>query len=96
MKFEDIVIVDMENNIVEGIMCLLLDIKMYMYLYCVFDNIGGVIYIYLIYVMVWVQVKQSILCLGIIYVDYVYGDIICICELIDEQVNGDYEEEIGV
>lgn len=54
MKVDDMVIVDFENNIVEGFMCLFFDIKIYVYLYCYFDLIGGVIYMYLIYVIVWV------------------------------------------
>mgnify|MGYP001477978824 CR=1 FL=1 len=43
MKPEDIVIVDMENNIVEGTMRPSSDTKTHTHLYRAFDNIGGVL-----------------------------------------------------
>ena len=96
MKPEDIVIVDMENNIVEGNMRPSSDTKTHTHLYRAFDNIGGVTHTHSTYATAWAQAKQSIPCLGTTHADYVHGDITCTRELTDEQVNGDYEEETGV
>ena len=96
MKPEDIVIVDMENNIVEGTMRPSSDTKTHTHLYRAFDNIGGVAHAHSAYATAWAQAKQSIPCLGTTHADYVHGDITCTRELTDEQVNGDYEEETGV
>ncbi len=96
MKPEDIVIVDMENNIVEGTMRPSSDTKTHTHLYRAFDNIGGVTHTHSTYATAWAQAKQSIPCLGTTHADYVHGDITCTRELIDEQVNGDYEDETGV
>ena len=96
MKPEDIVIVDMENNIVEGTMRPSSDTKTHTHLYRAFDNIGGVTHTHSTYATAWAQAKQSIPCLGTTHADYVHGDITCTRELTDEQVNGDYEEETGV
>lgn len=54
MKVEDMVVVDLDGNVVEGFFCLFLDIFIYVVLYKVFFEIGGVVYIYFIYVIVWV------------------------------------------
>lgn len=96
MKPEDIVIVDMENNIVEGTMRPSSDTKTHTHLYRAFGNIGGVTHTHSTYATAWAQAKQSIPCLGTTHADYVHGDITCTRELTDEQVNGDYEEETGV
>lgn len=96
MKPEDIVVVDLENNIVEGTMRPSSDTKTHTHLYRAFDSIGGVTHTHSTYATAWAQAKQSIPCLGTTHADYVYGDITCTRELTDEQVNGDYEEETGV
>ncbi|MFS1701405.1 L-ribulose-5-phosphate 4-epimerase [Aestuariibacter sp. GS-14] len=96
MKPEDIVIVDLENNIVEGTMRPSSDTKTHTHLYRAFDNIGGVTHTHSTYATAWAQAKQSIPCLGTTHADYVHGEITCTRELTKEQVNGDYEEETGV
>lgn len=96
MKPEDIVVVDLENNIVEGTMRPSSDTKTHTHLYRAFESIGGVTHTHSTYATAWAQAKQSIPCLGTTHADYVYGDITCTRELTDEQVNGDYEEETGV
>jgi len=96
MKPEDIVVVDLENNIVEGSMRPSSDTKTHTHLYRAFESIGGVTHTHSTYATAWAQAKQSIPCLGTTHADYVYGDITCTRELTDEQVNGDYEEETGV
>lgn len=96
MKPEDIVIVDLENNIVEGTMRPSSDTKTHTHLYRAFDKIGGVTHTHSTYATAWAQAKQSIPCLGTTHADYVHGEITCTRELTKEQVNGDYEEETGV
>ena len=72
MKPEDIVIVDMENNIVEGTMRPSSDTKTHTHLYRAFDNIGGVTHTHSTYATAWAQAKQSIPCLGTTHADYVH------------------------
>lgn len=54
MCVEDMVIVDFMGKVVEGKLNLLSDIVIYIEFYCVFFDIGGVVYIYLCSVMIWV------------------------------------------
>lgn len=95
MKVVDMVVVDMSGKVVEGEYCLFFDIVMYFEFYCCYLLFGGIVYIYFIYVIVWVQVGLVILVLGIMYVDYFFGDILCMCGLSEEEVQGEYELNIG-
>lgn len=54
MKLEDMVVVDLDGNVVEGKYKLLLDILIYVKLYNDFIEIGGVVYIYFRWVIVFV------------------------------------------
>lgn len=96
MKAEDMVIVDLENNIVEGSMRPSSDTKTHIHLYNHFNDIGGVTHTHSTYATAWAQAKQSIPCFGTTHADYVHGDITCTRELTDAQVNGDYELETGI
>lgn len=96
MKPQDIVIVDLENNIVEGSMRPSSDTKTHTHLYRAFDSIGGVTHTHSTYATAWAQARKSIPCLGTTHADYVNGEITCTRDLTDKQVNGDYEEETGV
>lgn len=43
---DDLVVLNFEGEVVEGLFKFLLDIFIYVYLYKVFLNIGGIVYIY--------------------------------------------------
>ena len=93
---EDIVIVDLDNNIVEGKLRPSSDTKTHTHLYRHFDNIGGVTHTHSTYATAWAQTQQSIPCYGTTHADYAYGDIPCTAVMSDEQIQRDYEEETGV
>ena len=93
---EDLVIVDLENNIVEGKMRPSSDTKTHTHLYRHFDNIGGVTHTHSTYATAWAQAKLAIPCLGTTHADFVYGEIPCTAEMTAEQITRDYEEETGV
>ena len=96
MKPDDIVIVDLENNIVEGKMRPSSDTKTHTHLYRHFDSIGGVTHTHSTYATAWAQTQQSIPCYGTTHADYAYGEIPCTAVMSDEQIERDYEEETGV
>lgn len=96
MKPEDMVIVDLENNIVEGKMRPSSDTKTHTHLYRHFEEIGGVTHTHSTYATAWAQAKLSIPCLGTTHADFAHGEIPCTGELTDEQISKDYEEETGV
>jgi len=93
---DDIVIVDLENNIVEGAMRPSSDTKTHTHLYRHFESIGGVTHTPSTYATAWAQTQQAIPCYGTTHADYAYGEIPCTAVMTDEQIERDYEEETGV
>ena len=93
---DDIVIVDLENNIVEGKMRPSSDTKTHTHLYRHFENIGGVTHTHSTYATAWAQTQQAIPCYGTTHADYAYGEIPCTAVMSDAQIERDYEEETGV
>jgi L-ribulose-5-phosphate 4-epimerase len=96
MAADDIVIVDLENNIVEGKMRPSSDTKTHTHLYRHFDSIGGVTHTHSTYATAWAQTQQGIPCYGTTHADYAYGEIPCTAVMTDQQIERDYEEETGV
>ena len=96
MTPDDIVIVDLENNIVEGCMRPSSDTKTHTHLYRHFETIGGVTHTHSTYATAWAQTQQAIPCYGTTHADYAYGEIPCTAVMTDEQIERDYEEETGV
>lgn len=96
MTADDMVIVDLENNIVDGHLRPSSDTKTHTHLYRHFAAIGGVTHTHSTYATAWAQAKQSIPCLGTTHADFVHGEIPCTAVLTDAQIERDYEEETGV
>jgi L-ribulose-5-phosphate 4-epimerase len=96
LRPEDMVVVDLENNIVEGSMRPSSDTKTHTHLYRHFDSIGGVTHTHSTYATAWAQAQMAIPCLGTTHADFVYGEIPCTAVMTDEQISRDYEEETGV
>ncbi len=96
MTPDDIVIVDLENNIVDGKMRPSSDTKTHTHLYRHFETIGGVTHTHSTYATAWAQTQQAIPCYGTTHADYAYGEIPCTAVMTDEQIERDYEEETGV
>ena len=96
MSADDMVIVDLDNQIVEGSMRPSSDTKTHTHLYRHFSDIGGVTHTHSTYATAWAQAKLPIPCLGTTHADFVYGAVPCTAEMSLEQVQRDYEEETGV
>lgn len=96
MKVDDIVVVDLDNNVVEGKMRPSSDTKTHTHLYRHFESIGGVTHTHSTYATAWAQAQQPIPCYGTTHADYAYGDIPVTAVMSDEQIKRDYEEETGV
>jgi L-ribulose-5-phosphate 4-epimerase len=96
MSADDMVIVDLDNQVVEGSMRPSSDTKTHTHLYRHFADIGGVTHTHSTYATAWAQAKLPIPCLGTTHADFVYGAVPCTAEMSLEQVQRDYEEETGV
>jgi len=92
---EQIVIVDLDGNVVEGELNPSSDTKTHLVLYRHFPEIGGVVHTHSTYAVAWAQAARSIPVLGTTHADHCHTDIPCTEFMSDEEILGDYEIETG-
>jgi L-ribulose-5-phosphate 4-epimerase len=95
LKPEDIVIVDLAGNVVEGSLNPSSDTKTHLVLYNHFPGIGGVAHTHSTYAVAWAQAAKPIPILGTTHADHLHLDIPCTDFMTKEMVQGDYEIETG-
>ncbi|HOK04288.1 MAG TPA: L-ribulose-5-phosphate 4-epimerase AraD [Victivallales bacterium] len=96
MKPDDMVVVDLENNVVEGSLRPSSDTKTHSRLYRSFPDICGVCHTHSTYATAWAQAKKEILILGTTHADHLPCSVPCTEELSEEMINGDYEDNTGI
>jgi L-ribulose-5-phosphate 4-epimerase len=92
---DDIVLVDLEGNVVEGSMRPSSDTPTHLEIYRNFPNIGGVCHTHSLNATVWAQACRSIPCLGTTHADYFYGDIPVTSVMSAEYIESEYELNTG-
>ncbi len=95
MKPEDMVVVDLQGNVVEGKYSPSSDTSTHLELYRKFENIGGVVHTHSRWATLWAQAKRGIQPYGTTQADYFAGEIPCTRCLTPEEIAGDYELETG-
>jgi len=96
LKPEDIVIVDFDNNVVEGTLRPSSDTKTHAYLYKNWPNIGGVAHTHATYSVAWAQSQQDIPIFGTTHADHLTSDIPCAPPMADHLIEGNYEHNTGI
>lgn len=96
MKVEDMVVVDMEGNIVEGHYKPSSDMPTHLELYKAYPEIGGIVHTHSEYATSWAQAGRSIPCYGTTQADYVYGEVPCTRCLSAEEISQNYEKNTGI
>lgn len=95
MKIDDMVVLDMDNNIVEGNLNPSTDTLTHLVLYKNFPEIGGIAHTHSTYAVAWAQAVKPIPVLGTTHADFMSTEIPCTAEMSDENIKGNYEEETG-
>ena len=95
MKAEDMVVVDLDGNIVEGNLNPSSDTPTHLVLYKAFPQIGGVVHTHSTYATSWAQAGMDIPNIGTTHADYFYKGIPCADDMTEEEVMGNYELETG-
>ena len=95
MQPEDMVVLDLEGNQVEGTLRPSSDTPTHLVLYRNFLEVGGIVHTHSTYATAWAQSGKAIPALGTTHADYFYGDIPCTRSLSKEEIQGQYEEETG-
>ena len=95
LKPEDMVVMDLDGNRVEGSMNPSTDTATHLELYKAFPEIGGIIHTHSPYAVGWAQAGRSIPCYGTTHADYFYGDIPCARNLTPAEIDEAYEKNTG-
>lgn len=96
LKPADIVIMDYDNNVVEGSLRPSSDTKTHSHLYKNWENIGGVAHTHAIYSVSWAQAQKDIPIFGTTHADHLTQDIPCAPPMADELIEGNYEHNTGI
>ncbi|HEX8426991.1 L-ribulose-5-phosphate 4-epimerase [Hymenobacter sp.] len=95
LRTEDIVIVDFDNNIVEGEKRPSSDTKTHALLFKQWESIGGIVHTHSTYATAWAQTQTDIPILGTTHADHLTTDVPCAPPMADELIQGDYEHQTG-
>ncbi|MBO4460730.1 MAG: L-ribulose-5-phosphate 4-epimerase [Clostridiales bacterium] len=95
MTADDMVVVDLDGNVVEGKWKPSSDTPTHVVLYKAFPNIGGVVHTHSRWAVSFAQAGRAITAMGTTHGDYFYGDIPCTRPMTDEEIKGEYEKETG-
>ena len=95
MKAEDMVVVDLEGNVVEGVLRPSSDTPTHLEIYKAFPEVGGVVHTHSTFATGWAQAGLDIPIVGTTHADYFYGNISCTRDMSPEEVRTDYEKRTG-
>ena len=95
MKPEDMVVVDLDGNVVEGDLKPSSDTPSNVVLYKAFPEIGGVVHTHSTYATAWAQAGKDIPNIGTTHADYFHDAVPCTADMTEAEVKGEYELETG-
>jgi L-ribulose-5-phosphate 4-epimerase len=92
---DDLVVLDLSGEIVEGKLRPSSDTKTHLVLYRAFKGIGGVVHTHSAYATGWAQARLPIPIYGTTHADHLAEDVPCTAVMSDAAVERDYELETG-
>ena len=96
LRPEDMVVMDLEGNKVEGKYKPSSDTPTHLELYLKFPEVGGIVHTHSPEATSWAQAGRSIPLYGTTHADYFYGEIPCARSLTPEEIAGEYEKNTGL
>ncbi len=95
LKVEDMVVVDLEGNVVEGKFKPSSDTPTHLVLYKAFPEVGGIVHTHSLMATSFAQAGRAVNALGTTHADYFYGAIPCTRSMTPAEISGAYEAETG-
>ncbi len=95
MTADDMVIVDLDGQIVEGHYKPSSDTPTHLALYRAFPQIGGIVHTHSKWAASFAQAGVGVAPLGTTHGDYFYGEVPCTRPMTDAEIDGEYEKETG-
>ncbi len=96
LKPEDMVVMDLEGNKIEGKYKPSSDTDTHIELYKKYPEIGGVVHTHSKMAVAWAAANRNIPNYNTTHSDYFYGDIVCTRSLTKEEVESAYEKNTGL
>lgn len=96
LRPEDMVVMDLEGNRIEGTMNPSSDTATHLELYKEFLEIGGIVHTHSPFATSWAQAGRGLPCYGTTHADYFYGEIPCARNLTEEEIEAGYEKHTGL
>ncbi|MDE7017824.1 MAG: L-ribulose-5-phosphate 4-epimerase [Lachnospiraceae bacterium] len=93
---EDMVLMDLNGNKVEGRYNPSSDTPTHLELYKAYQEIGGIVHTHSSYATSWAQAGRSIPCYGTTHADYIYGEVPCVRCLTEAEIEEAYEQNTGL
>ena len=95
MSVNDMVVVDLDGNRIEGRLNPSSDTPTHLELYKAFPDIGGVVHTHSIYATSFAQAGMGITAYGTTHADCFYGDVPCARALTKDEIENEYEKNTG-
>ena len=95
LSWQDMVVVDLENRVVEGHLRPSSDTATHTVLYRAYNSMGGIVHTHSTYAVAWAQAQRGVPILGTTHADHLSQEIPCTPLMSDQQIQGDYETETG-
>lgn len=96
LKPEDMVVLDLQGQVVEGALRPSSDTKTHLHLYQAFQEIGGITHTHSPYATVFAQAGRELPCFGTTHADHFHGSVPIVRALTAGEVAADYEHFTGV
>ena len=93
---EDMVVMDLDGNRVEGDLNPSSDTPTHIELYKAFKDLGGIVHTHSPWATSWAQAGRGIPCYGTTHADYLYGTVPCVRNLTKEEIDEAYEKNAVV
>lgn len=93
---DDMVVMDLEGNKVEGTYNPSSDTDTHIELYKAFPGIGGIVHTHSAWATSWAQAGRGIPCYGTTQADYMCGEVPCVRNPTKEEIDEAYEKNTGV
>lgn len=95
LKADDMVVLDLKGNVVEGDLRPSSDTPTHLVLYQNFKEIGGIVHTHSPWGTSWAQAGRALPAYGTTHADYFYGEIPVTRPMTREEIEGAYELETG-
>ncbi len=95
MKAEDMVVVDLDGNVLEGEMRPSSDLPTHLVMYSEYEDVTSVVHTHSKWATSWAQSGCPIPCYGTTHADYFYGEIPCTRALTEKEISEEYEVNTG-